>query len=159
MIMNKIVYDLLLKLEQCDDRHNRCDYLIEHDEITYMLEYIEEKDKEIERLKNGYCELKVKCNNGECDCTNEEYNGMVESNMKLSLENDELRKNVFDNLQTIKEKDKEIERLEKQLNTIEKYIRTWKIEDINTKTMLILNDILLIKNGMEETVERLKGDK
>lgn len=48
--MNKIVYDLLLKLEQCDDRHNRCDYLMEHDEITYLLEYIEEKDKEIERL-------------------------------------------------------------------------------------------------------------
>lgn len=39
--MNKIVYDLLLKLEQCDDKHNRCDYLMEHDEITYLLEYIE----------------------------------------------------------------------------------------------------------------------
>lgn len=49
--MNKIVYDLLLKLEQCDDKHNRCDYLMEHDEITYLLEHIEEKDKEIERLK------------------------------------------------------------------------------------------------------------
>ena len=47
---------------------------------------IENKDKEIERLKNGYCELKVKCNNGECDCTNEEYDGMVEGNIKLSLE-------------------------------------------------------------------------
>ena len=50
--MNKIVYDLLLKLEQCDDKHNRCDYLMEHDEITYLLEHIEEKDKEIERLNN-----------------------------------------------------------------------------------------------------------
>ena len=39
--MNKTVYDLLLKLEQCDDKHNRCDYLMEHDEITYLLEHIE----------------------------------------------------------------------------------------------------------------------
>ena len=39
--MNKTVYDLLLKLEQCDDKHNRCDYLMEHNEITYLLEYIE----------------------------------------------------------------------------------------------------------------------
>ncbi len=55
--MNKIVYDLLLKLEQCDDRHNRCDYLMEHDEITYLLEHIQEKDKEIERLNNIIEEL------------------------------------------------------------------------------------------------------
>ena len=41
--------------------------------------------EEIERLKNGYCELKVKCNNGECDCTNEEYDGMVQANMKGKL--------------------------------------------------------------------------
>lgn len=101
--MNKIVYDLLLKLEQCDDRHNRCDYLMEHDEITYLLEHIEEKDKKIERLKNGYCELKVKCNNGECDCTNEEYDGMVESNIKLSLE---------------------VERLNNIINELEKWLNT-----------------------------------
>lgn len=43
--MNKIVYDLLLKLEQCDDKHNRCDYLMEHDEITYLLEYTEMLEK------------------------------------------------------------------------------------------------------------------
>ena len=55
--MNKIVYDLLLKLEQCDDKHNRCDYLMEHDEITYLLEHIEEKDKEIERLNKIINEL------------------------------------------------------------------------------------------------------
>jgi len=41
--------------------------------------------EENERLKNGYCELKVKCNNGECDCTNEEYDGMVQANMKGKL--------------------------------------------------------------------------
>lgn len=47
--------------------------------------------KENEKLKNGYCELKVKCNNGECDCTNEEYEGMVQANMKLSLEIDDYK--------------------------------------------------------------------
>lgn len=38
--MNNIVYNLLLKLEQCDDKHKRCDYLMEHDEITYLLEHV-----------------------------------------------------------------------------------------------------------------------
>ena len=56
--MNKIVYDLLLKLEQCDDRHNRCDYLMEHDEITYLLEYIEEKDKQLDKYKNVIDKIK-----------------------------------------------------------------------------------------------------
>ena len=51
---------------------------------TFELLYMK-KDKEIERLKNGYCKLKVKCNNGECDCTNEEYDGMAQSNMKGAL--------------------------------------------------------------------------
>lgn len=41
---------------------------------------------EIERLKKGYCELKEKCNKGECDCTHEEYNGMCEQNIKMDLE-------------------------------------------------------------------------
>lgn len=46
--MNKIVYDLLLKLEECDDKHNRCDYLLEHDEITYLLEYIKKLQQKYE---------------------------------------------------------------------------------------------------------------
>ena len=61
-----------------------------YEPISYSKNYVEqiilEKDKKIEKLKNGYCKLKVKCNNGECDCTNEEYDGMVKSNIKLSLE-------------------------------------------------------------------------
>ena len=54
------------------------------------LEYLEkqnvEQKQEIERLKQGYCELKEKCNRGECDCTHEEYDGMCEANMKMYLE-------------------------------------------------------------------------
>lgn len=38
-------------------------------------------------------------NNGECDCTNEEYDGMVQCNIKLSLENDELR-NILEKMGT-----------------------------------------------------------
>lgn len=50
----------------------------------------------------------------------------------------------------------EIERLNKILNDIDTYIHLWKIDDIGEKTMLILNDILLIKNGMRDEVIRLK---
>ena len=52
--MNKIVYELILKLEQCDDKHNRCDYLLEHDEITYLLEYITKLQQENKQLKKKY---------------------------------------------------------------------------------------------------------
>ena len=55
------------------------------------------------------------------------------------------------------EKDKEIERLNKLLEDIDTYIHLWKLEDIGEKTMLILNDILLIKNGMGNEVVRLNG--
>lgn len=54
----------------------------------------EEKDKETERLKQGYCELKEKCNRGECDCTYEEYNEMCKQNMKMDLEIERLNNDI-----------------------------------------------------------------
>ena len=78
--MNKIIYDLLLKLKQCDDKHNRCDYLMEHDEITYLLEYIEmledrrkqnvKYEKIIDKIKGEYIDhlrklAEIKGKNGE----------------------------------------------------------------------------------------------
>ena len=57
--------------------------------------------EENKRLNKGYCELKEKCNNGECDCQNEEYWYMCESNMKLSLEVDRLNNIIKDNEDTI----------------------------------------------------------
>ena len=78
------------------------------------------------------------------------------------------------------EKDKEIERLTKQnkalnemyeltkkeyirlnniIEDIDTYIHLWNLDDIGEKTMLILNDILLIKNGMRNEVVRLGSDK
>lgn len=61
--------------------------------------------------------------------------------------------------QTLEEKDQEIERLNKILEDIDTYIHLWKSDEIGEKTMLILNDILLIKNGMGNEVVRLKGSE
>ena len=62
----------------------RCEYLqrsCERKENSIM-----ELEMEIADLEKGYCELKEKCNKGECDCTHEEYNGMCEENIKMDLE-------------------------------------------------------------------------
>lgn len=70
----------------------------------------------------------------------------------------DLRERTRDNLlEIIRKKDIEIIRLNKTLEDIDTYIHLWKLEEIGEKTMLILNDILLIKNGMGNEVVRLKG--
>lgn len=62
---------------------------MEREDIDKILDdYLSEYHKriikeEIERLNKGYCELKEKCNRGDCDCTKEEYNNMCEANIKL----------------------------------------------------------------------------
>ena len=47
----KEIKELLEKLKQCDDFHNRCDFLMEHSEITYMLDYITKLQQENKQLK------------------------------------------------------------------------------------------------------------
>ena len=49
--MNSVVEDTLDKLRQCDDFHNRCDCLLEHSEITYLLEYIQQKENIIKEVR------------------------------------------------------------------------------------------------------------
>ena len=49
--MSETIKELLEKLKQCDDFHNRCDFLMEHDEITYLLEYIDDLQQENQELK------------------------------------------------------------------------------------------------------------
>lgn len=49
--MNTVVKDLLKKMKTCDSKHNRCDYLLDHSEIDYLLEYIEELQLENKDLK------------------------------------------------------------------------------------------------------------
>ena len=57
--MNKeIINELLEKLKQCDDFHNRCDFLMEHSEITYMLDYITKLQEENQKLKKQLEEYK-----------------------------------------------------------------------------------------------------
>ena len=85
------------------------------------------EEQEIERLKQGYCELKEKCNKGECDCTHEEYNGMCEENIKMDLEIQRLKEeyvmlqNASDEVE--EEKDKEIERLNSIIKEVREYIK------------------------------------
>ena len=47
----EMIKELLEKLKQCDDFHNRCDFLMEHSEITYMLDYITNLQQENEKYK------------------------------------------------------------------------------------------------------------
>ena len=54
----EIINELLEKLKQCDDFHNRCDFLMEHSEITYMLDYITNLQQENQKLKDNWNELK-----------------------------------------------------------------------------------------------------
>ena len=69
---------------------------------------------------------------------------------------DRLKDRVHEQQWEIDELKQEIERLNKTLEDIDTYIHLWKLEEIGEKTMLILNDILLIKNGMSDEVVRLK---
>ena len=57
----------------------------------------------------------------------------------------------------IQQLEQENKRLNNIINDIDRYIHNFKLEDIGEKTMLILNDILLIKNGMGKEVVRLNG--
>ena len=47
----EMIKELLEKLKQCDDFHNRCDFLMEHSEITYMLDYINNLQQENKKYK------------------------------------------------------------------------------------------------------------
>jgi chromosome segregation ATPase len=78
------IEDYITNLQEDLDyqRQAEIDYNKKH---TKLMRKYKKLQQENERLKNGYCELKVKCNNGECDCTNEEYDGMVQANMKGKL--------------------------------------------------------------------------
>ena len=54
---DEMIKELLEKLKQCDDFHNRCDFLMEHSEITYMLDYITNLQQENKQLKDKLIEI------------------------------------------------------------------------------------------------------
>ena len=86
--------------------------------------------KENERLKNGYCELKVKCNNGECDCTNEEYDGMVQANMKNYLLLEDYKSRIDKAIRTL-ETLKGSARWERHLYEVDKLLNILQGSDDN----------------------------
>lgn len=78
---------------------NKYDYVVVRKEQPLRLngntvEYLLSLEKTIERLKNSqYCPYDEKC--GKLyECTKQEYEDMCNANMRLSLENHELKKQV-----------------------------------------------------------------
>ena len=76
------IKELLEKLKQCDDFHNRCDFLMEHSEITYMLDYITNLQQENQSLKKENKILRE----------NAEHNDKVVD--KVNWENQKLKKQL-----------------------------------------------------------------
>lgn len=60
--MNSTVKELLEKLKKCNFKNNRCDYLLEHSEIDYLLEYVEELQQENLELDKENNKLVAKLN-------------------------------------------------------------------------------------------------
>ena len=67
------IEELLEKLKQCDDFHNRCDFLMEHSEITYMLDYITKLQEENQSLKKENKILREKHNINDIGLLDENY--------------------------------------------------------------------------------------
>ena len=67
------IEELLEKLKQCDDFHNRCDFLMEHSEITYMLDYITKLQQENQSLKKENKILREKHNINDIGLLDENY--------------------------------------------------------------------------------------
>lgn len=84
--MNSVVKDTLNKLKQCDDFHNRCDYLLEHSEITYLLEYIQQKENIIKEVREEVKIYEEQSNDG---TTNELDNYVFIQRLKNLLDEGE----------------------------------------------------------------------
>lgn len=48
-----MVQSIINNIRQCDDFHNRCDYLLEHDEATHLIEYITELEETNKQLSSS----------------------------------------------------------------------------------------------------------
>lgn len=45
-----MIENIIKNIEQCDDFHNRCDYLLEHDESTRLIEYITDLENKLKKV-------------------------------------------------------------------------------------------------------------
>ena len=59
---NSVIPTILQKLTDCDDYHKRCDCLLEHDEITYLLEYIDALERNLHQERKNILEIKYVVN-------------------------------------------------------------------------------------------------
>ena len=111
----------------------RCEYLqrsCERKEDTII-----DREMEIADLEKGYCELKEKCNKGECDCTHEEYNNMCEENIKMDLE-----------IKRLKKENKELENLKQLLNMKLKHLLNTKY---GKEVKNLYFDISMVEEGKD----------
>lgn len=51
IFMNSAVKEILKEIQQCDSFHNNCDCLLDNNECDHLLNYINQLEKEVERLK------------------------------------------------------------------------------------------------------------
>lgn len=126
-----------------------------------LIEELNNKEEEIERLKQGYCELKEKCNKGECDCTHEEYNNMCEENIKMDLEIERLNKDNKDlqsitNIEMSKSEylEKENERLKEELKYSIPIVEHNKTIQSNINSYNKLSDY---SNELEDRIDELNN--
>ena len=153
--MNKeIIKELLEKLKQCDDFHNRCDFLMEHSEITYMLDYITKLQQENKQLEENYDRIY----NENCILReNAEHNDKVVDrvnweNLKLKKQLEEYKRLGFEHLNDksnkLENQQKEfIEWLENEKNIYPYDISDYTYEDI-------INTIL---SKYEEIIDKLES--
>lgn len=138
-----------------------------------ILNYITNLQEENQKLKSNqvktFNKIKDHINGCNCEISEGHYSNDNHSNywkmFKEILEDIKNNLKKYDNngyvyIPAWREKEllrieEENEKLNKVIEDIDKYIHIFKIEDIGEKTMLILNDILLIKNGLGKDVVRL----
>ena len=113
------IKELLEKLKQCDDFHNRCDFLMEHSEITYMLDYItnlQQENKELKLELSGYRQailndkemLGLKEENQRLKKELEEYKLITIDYQELEARNQELKKVISKSIEYIGSNDIEV---------------------------------------------------
>lgn len=129
----------LLWIFYIDNNGKRHEYVdIDEESLTDYIINLQKENKELNRVVELYSK----------SLYNAELTRYKEENERLKATDQ--ANNIVINLQV-----KEYQKLNKIIEDIDKYIHIFKIEDIGEKTMLILNDILLIKNGLGKDVVRL----
>ena len=131
-----IIKELLEKLKQCDDFHNRCDFLMEHSEITYMLDYITNLQQENQSLKKENKILRE----------NAEHNDKVVD--KVNWENQKLKKQLEEY------KRLGFEHLNDKCNKLENHQKEF-VDYINSYIKLLSDDPDYIEERQKDILEEI----